>query len=195
MRRIVITFTGAAVMLLPGAAWCAEGGAAVVHGSWLTLAFYVINFALFIWLIRWLDRRFGGITHNHFSGRARTIRETFARAEATLKQAEELAKKGREMAARLEAEKAQLRADIEAETSFMVEGLHQKAREAAERIVRDSRLTGDAMIEGARRRLRELLAEATGRLALSLVSRNFTADDQTRLLQSFQSRLSQEARQ
>jgi F0F1-type ATP synthase membrane subunit b/b' len=195
MRRIAITFTGAAVMLLPGAAWCAEGGTAVVHGSWLTLGFYVINFALFIWLIRWLDRRYGRITHNHFTARARTIKETFSRAETTLKQAEELANQARELAARLEADKAQLRAEIEAETSYMVEGLRQKAREAAGRIVRDSRLTGDAMIEGARRRLRELLAEATGRLALSLVSRNFTADDQIRLLQSFQSRLSQEARQ
>ena len=194
MKRIAITFTGAAVMLLPGAAWCAEGGAAG-HGSWLTLGFYVINFGLFIWLIRWLDRRFGGIIHNHFAGRARTVKDTFSRAQATLKQAEDLANQARERTARLEADKAQLRADLDEETSHMVQRLRQKAREAADRIVHDTELTGGAMMEAARRHLRELLAEATGRLALTLVSRNFTADDQARLLRGFQDTLSREAGQ
>lgn len=191
MKRIAITFTGAAVMLPPGAAWCAES-AATGHGSWLTLLFFVINFGLFIWLLRWLDRRFGGIVHNHFAGRARTIKDTFSRAEATLKQAEELANQARERTAQLEADKTQLRADLDVETSYMVQALRQKAREAADRIVRDTELTGNAMVEAARRRLRESLAEATGRLALTLVSRNFTDDDQARLLRGFQARLSQE---
>lgn len=196
MKRIAIALTSAAVMLLSAAAWCAEGGAeSVSHGSWLTLGYYVLNFALFILLVRWLDRRYGRIIHNYFAGRARAIKQTFARAEAELKQAEEAASHLSERMARLEADKAQLRADLGTETSYMVQGLHQKAREAADRIVRDAELTGNAMIEAARRRLRDLLAEATGQLALTLVSRNFTAGDQARLLQGFQARLDREARQ
>ena len=195
MKRIAIALTGAGAALIPAAAWCAEGGAeSASRGSWLTLAFYFINFALFIWLIRWLDRRYGGMIHNYFAARARTVRETFARADAVLKQAQELAGRARERTARLEADKAQLRADIEAESTYMVEGLRKRAGEAAERIVRDTELTSNAIVEAARRRLREALAEATGRLAFALVARNFTADDQARLLQNFQERLSREAR-
>lgn len=196
VKRSTIALTGAAVLLLPVAAWCAEGGGESARsGSWGALIFYIINFALFIWLIRWFDRRFGGLIHNHFAGRSRNIKETFSRAESTLQEAEQLANHARERMAKLEADKAQLRADLDAETSYMLEGLRQRAREAADRIVRDTELTAGAMTEAARRRLRELLAEATGRLALTLVASNFTADDQTRLLKGFQERLSREARQ
>lgn len=177
------------------AAWCAEGGAeAATGGSWATLGLYVINFALFILLIRWADRRFGGAIHNFFAGRARTIKETFARAEATLKEAQELANRARERMARLEAEKVQLRADIDGETAYMADRIRRMAREAAERTMRDTELTGSAMTEAAHRRLRELLAEATGRMARELLARSFTPDDETRLLQGFQAKLSEEAR-
>jgi F0F1-type ATP synthase membrane subunit b/b' len=194
MKRSAIALAGAAVML-PVAAWCAEGGAeAAGGGSWATLGLYVINFALFILLIRWVDRRFGGATHSFFAGRARTIKETFARAEATLKEAQALADRARERMARLETDKAQLRADLDGETTYVVNRIRQMAREAAERTIRDTELTGGAMIEAAHRRVRELLAESTGRLARELLARSFTPDDQTRLLQSFQARLSEEAR-
>ncbi len=194
MKRGAIGLAAAAVML-PMAAWCAEGGAEAANGgSWATLGLYVINFALFILIIRWLDRRFGGAIHNFFAGRARTIKETFARAESTLKQAQDLVNRARERMARLEADKAQLRADIDGETTYMIDRMRRMAREAAERTIRDAKVTGDAMAEAARRRLRERLAEATGRMARELIGRSFTSDDQTRLLQGFQTRLSEEAR-
>jgi F0F1-type ATP synthase membrane subunit b/b' len=180
--------------MLPAAAWCAEGGAEAVGGSWGALGLYVVNFVLFILLIRWVDRRFGGATRGFFVGRARAIKETFARAEAALKDAEALASRARERMARLEADMAQLRADLDGETSYVVDRIRQMARETAERTVRDSRLTAEAAIDAARRRLRETLAEATGRVAREMLARNFTPDDQRRLLQSFQARLSEEAR-
>src|SRR5581483_738259 len=193
MKGSAIALAGAAVML-PAAAWCAEGGAEAVGGSWGALGLYVVNFVLFILLIRWVDRRFGGATRGFFVGRARAIKETFARAEAALKDAEALASRARERMARLEADMAQLRADLDGETSYVVDRIRQMARETAERTVRDSRLTAEAAIDAARRRLRETLAEATGRVAREMLARNFTPDDQRRLLQCFQARLSEEAR-
>jgi len=41
-----------AALLAPVSAWCAEaGGAEAEGGSWLSLLFYIINFALFIWIL------------------------------------------------------------------------------------------------------------------------------------------------
>ncbi len=193
MKPSAIVLAGAAVTL-PAAAWCAEGGGEAAGGSWATLGLYVVNFILFVLLIRWADRRFGGATRSFFVGRARAIKEAFARAQSTLGEAEALAARARERIARLEADKAQLRADLDGETSYVVGRIRQMAREAAERTVRDTRLTADATMEAARRRLREALAEATGRVARELLARSFTPEDQARLLQSFQARLGEEAR-
>jgi hypothetical protein len=67
------------------------------------------------------------------------------------------------------------------------------ARETALRIVRDTELTGNAINEAAQRHVRVMLAEATGRLARDLMRKNFTDDDQARLLRSFEQKLAQEA--
>ena len=52
LERSVFILT-CAVLLLPTAGWCAEGGgeAAAGGGSWLSLLFYVINFAVFVWIL------------------------------------------------------------------------------------------------------------------------------------------------
>jgi F0F1-type ATP synthase membrane subunit b/b' len=95
---------------------------------------------------------------------------------------------------RLEAEKKQLRADLDAETAYIAERICEMARESAARIVRDNELTGNAMKDAAKRRVRAMLAEATARRARALMVKNFNADDQARLLRSFEEKLAQEAR-
>src|SRR5438132_7226727 len=67
-----------ALLLLPAAGWGAEGGgeAAAGGGSWLSLLFYVINFAAFVWI---LVHYAGPAARKFFFDRAAGIKETFAR--------------------------------------------------------------------------------------------------------------------
>jgi len=182
-----------AVLLLPAAGRCAESGggeAAAGGGSWLSLLFYVINFAVFVWI---LVHYAGPPARKFFSDRAGGIKETFARAEATLKQAQDLANRAAERMSRLEAEKKQLRADLDAETAYIANRIREMARETAQRIVRDTKLTGAAITEAAQRHVRAMLAEMTGKVARELMVKSFTDDDQARLLRGFEEKLAQEA--
>ena len=191
MKRIAIALAGAA-LLLPAAAWCAEsGGEAAGGGSWISLLFYVINFALFLGLLTRFAR---APLRKFFSDRASAIKETLARAEATCKEAQELSNRAAERMSRLEAEKKQLRADLDAETAYLANRTLTMAREAAFRIIRDTELTGDAITEAAHRHVRALLAESTGRLARELMLKSFTPEDQARLLRGFEEKIAQEAR-
>lgn len=182
-----------AVLLLPAAGRCAESGggeAAAGGGSWLSLLFYVINFAVFVWI---LVHYAGPPARKFFADRAGGIKETFARAEATLKQAQDLANRAAERMSRLEAEKKQLRADLDAETAYIANRIREMARETAQRIVRDTELTGAAITEAAQRHVRAMLAEMTGKVARELMVKSFTDDDQARLLRGFEEKLAQEA--
>ncbi len=191
LERSVFILT-CAVLLLPTAGWCAEGGgeAAAGGGSWLSLLFYVINFAVFVWI---LVHYAGPRVRKFFSDRAEGIKETFARAEAVYKEAQVLANRAAERMSRLEAEKKQLRADLDAETAYIANRIREMTRETAQRIVRDTELTANAITEAAQRRVRAMLAETTGKLARELMVKNFTDDDQARLLRGFEEKLAQEA--
>ncbi len=192
IKRSVILLTGAVLLLMPVAAWCAEGGdEAGGGGSWLSLLFYVINFALFVWI---LVHFAGGPVRKFFADRADAINETTARAEAALTEAQELANRSAERMSRLGAEKQQLRADLDAETAYMANRIRELARETALRVIRDTELTGEAITEAAQRRVRALLAVATGRRARDLMVKSFTPEDQSRLLRNFEEKLAQEAR-
>jgi len=181
-----------AALLLPAAGWCAEGGGeAAGGGSWVSLLFYVFNFAVFVWI---LVHYAGPAARKFFADRAGGIKETLARAEATFKEAQDLADRAAERMSRLEAEKEQLRADLDAETAYIANRIREMAREAALRIIRDTELTGNAINEAAHRRVRAMLAETTGRLARELMVKSFTDDDQARLLRGFEEKLAQEAR-
>jgi F0F1-type ATP synthase membrane subunit b/b' len=179
-----------AALLLPTSGWCAEGGDAG-GGSWTSLLFYVFNFVVFVWI---LMRYAGPAARKFFADRAGGIKETFARAESTLKEAQDLANRAAERMSRLEAEKQQLRSDLDAETAYIASRIRQMAHETALRIGRDTELTGGAISEGAQRRMRAMLAEATGKLARELMVESFTGDDQARLLRGFEEKLAQEAR-
>ena len=191
IKLSVILSTGA-VLFMPVAAWCAEAGKeAAGGGSWLSLLFYVVNFALFIWI---LVHFAGAPVLKFFADRADAINETNARAETALTEAQNLAKRSAERMSRLGAEKKQLRADLDAETAYIANRIRELARETALRIIRDTELTGQAITEAAQRRVRALLAEATGRRARELMVKSFTPEDQTRLLRGFEEKLAQEAR-
>jgi F0F1-type ATP synthase membrane subunit b/b' len=190
IKLSVILSTGA-VLLMPVAACCAEAGSEPTGGgSWLSLLFYVVNFALFIWI---LVHFAGAPVLKFFADRADAINETNARAETALTEAQNLAKRSAERMSRLGAEKKQLRADLDAETAYIANRIRELARETALRVIRDTELTGEAITEAAQRRVRALLAVATGRRARELMVKSFTPEDQSRLLRNFEEKLAQEA--
>ncbi|MGZ6175648.1 MAG: F0F1 ATP synthase subunit B family protein [Candidatus Binataceae bacterium] len=189
---IALAITTSAVVLAPATGWCAErGGEAAGGGSWLSLLFYIINFAVFVWI---LMRYAAPAARKFFAERAGGIRETFARAETTYREAQDLVNRAGERMSQLEAEKKQLRADLDAETGYIANRIRELARETALRVIRDTELTGAAITEAAHRRVRAKLAETTGNLARELMVRSFTDDDQARLLRGFEEKLAQEAR-
>lgn len=179
----------AIVFLCPPLAFAANGPEP--EGSWFALIFYVINFSLFIWLIR----RYGGSQISEFfRNRAKAIRDNLGQAAAALQEARKLDVRARDLGAGLEAEKAQLAADIEAETAHQVGRIEDMAREAIERLHRDHELGVAALREAGQRRVRTALASATETVARDLIERDFRPADQARLLGGFVTRLDEEAR-
>jgi F0F1-type ATP synthase membrane subunit b/b' len=177
------------VLLCPALAMAADGAEA--PGTWHALAFYIVNFALFAWIVK----RFGGPQiSTFFRNRARQIRTNLGRAETALNEAQQLAGRAAELSAGLPAEKDRISAELASETAYQVRQIAELGRESVERIKRDAALSVAAAREAGQRRLREALAAAAGRLAGELVSRDFQAADQTRLLANFVGRLNEEAR-
>jgi F-type H+-transporting ATPase subunit b len=155
------------------------------------LLFYAVNFLLFAWIVK----RFGGTQiRNFFKTRAKTIRATAHRAQQAFNEAQILARRASDQLKTLEAEKSRIAAEMAEETAYQVKRIQELTRETTARIERDVALSVAAAREAGQRRLREALAAATGRLARDLIQLNFQPADQTRLLETFVSRLGEEAR-
>lgn len=187
--RIVIAALFSAT-LLPSAAMAADAGGESA-GSWTSLLFYIINFAIFIWII---FKYALPMVRDFFSQRATSIRDSMAKAEAAFHEAEELANRAAERAAKLETEKARIASDLADETVYQVGRIYDLAQETAARIKRDSEVTAAALRENGLRRMRRALAAAAGRLALERIKRDFRQADQDRLVTSFVTKLREEAR-
>jgi F-type H+-transporting ATPase subunit b len=182
-------FSIVTALLCPALAFAAESHPA--EGTWSALVFYVVNFLLFLWIVR----RFGGSQiKDFFQNRAKTIRETAGRAEQALKDAQDLAARTTAKLQTLAAEKTRIAAEMAEETSYQVKRIEELTRETVVRIGRDAAISVAAARDAGQRRLRESLAVAAGRIARDLVQKNFEPADQTRLLERFVSRLGEEAR-
>lgn len=173
----------------PSWVFAAEGQQA--EGSWFALIFYTINFLLFLWLVR----RYGWprITQ-FFRERSQIIRNLSSRAEKAYQEAQQLANRAAQQLRQLEADKRKMMSELDEGTSYQIGQLNEAAREAVHRIRRDAEITTVALRDGAQRRLRQTMAEAAGRIARDLVSRNFRASDQARLLQGFIEGIGEETR-
>jgi F0F1-type ATP synthase membrane subunit b/b' len=176
-------------MLCPALACAAEGAEA--QGSWTALIFYVINFGLFMWIVK----RFGGPQISaFFKDRAKNIRANMGRASQALHDAQELSKRAAQLTAGLADEKKKMSADLATETAFQMTQIDKQARESVDRIKRDGALGVNALREAGQRRLRESLAASAVQVARELVRHDFQPGDQARLLQNFSSRLDEEVR-
>jgi ATP synthase F0 subunit b len=187
--RIAKTSFAFGMLFWPGAALAAEAEQA--QGSWFALIFYVINFGLFILIVR----RYGWpLITKFFGDRSRSIRDIRERAEKAHQEAQELALRAAERLRQLEADKRQLTAELDKETSYQVDQINQAARDAVSRIQRDAEVSSVALRDGAQLRLRQTMAEAAGGIARELLKRNFQASDQARLLDGFVDRIAEETR-
>ncbi len=176
-------------LLCPAVVHAAEG--APEEGTWFALIFYTINFLLFIGILK----RFGVPQLSaFFKNRAKAIRETATKAEQAFKDAQSLAAAASDQLKTLEAEKTRIATEMADETSYQVKQIAELTRETIARIERDTAVSVAAAREGGQRRLRESLASAAGSLAREMVQRNFQAADQSRLLDSFVTKLGEEAR-
>src|SRR5215471_16183289 len=184
IARISLT---AAVAFWPSWVFAAEGEQ--VEGSWFALIFYTINFLLFLWIVR----RYGWPRiKQFFHDRSHTIREIRGRAEKAYQEARELANRAAQQLGQLEADERKMASELDEETTYQIGQINDAAREAVSRIRRDAEITTAALRDGAQRRLRQTMADAVGEIARGLVSRNFQASDQARLLQSFIDRIGEE---
>jgi len=178
LKAAIATILG--VGLYPALAFCAEGGES--EGSWLTLLFFVLNFAAFVYIIA----RFAGpFFKNFFRDRSSSIRETLNRLEKEVRQAEQLADEAAAREARLDADKTALATEMRAETTREIAHMRTLAQAAAERIKRDAELTAAAVADNAKRQMRTHLAQVATDLARKMIANNLDASDQGRLIDDF----------
>ena len=168
------------VGLSPTLAFCAEAGAE--GGSWLALLFYVINFAIFVFI---LVRYAGPIAVRFFRDRAAQIRDNLTRSESGLSAATESARAAEALLAGLQSEKARLLKEMSDETEREVRRIGELGQAAASRIRQDGELTARSIADTGRRTLRAELAAIATRIARQLISKNFERQDQARLLGEF----------
>lgn len=175
------------VEFCPALAFCAEGGEG--GGSWLTLMFFTLNFAAFVYIVVFFAAPY---VTKFFRDRASAIRETLSRSETDAQRAQDIANQAAARAARLETDKAELAGETRAETAREITRMREMAQATAERIKRDAGLTAAGTADSARRRIRARLAQVATDLARDLVTRNLEASDQVRLIEDFMDRLRRE---
>jgi ATP synthase F0 subunit b len=171
--------------------WVSAAEPEQAEGSWFALIFYVINFLIFLWIVR----KYGWpAIRQFFLDRSRSVRDIRSRAEKAYQDAQALANHAAQQLQLLEADKNRMMAELDKATTYQLGQINQAAREAVGRIQRDKEVTAIGLRDGAQRRLRQTMAEAAGRIARELVRHDFQASDQVRLLQGFIDRLAEEAR-
>jgi F-type H+-transporting ATPase subunit b len=177
------------VGLSPTLAFCAEG--APEQGSWLALIFYVINFAIFVYI---LVRFAGPLAVTFFRERAQEIRANVELSEASLRSATLTAQTAEAEVAGLEAEKARLLKEMREQTAREIARMLELGRMAAQRIRSDAEMTARSIAESGRRTVQAHLAAAAARMARELIVREFEPADQSRLLQQFLQTVREEGR-
>ncbi|MGH7780411.1 MAG: hypothetical protein ACREQR_11345 [Candidatus Binataceae bacterium] len=187
----VCLIIAAGAVLMPSIARAAENAAAEPSGSWLTLGFFAANFVAFLFIVL---NYAAPLARSFFTDRATAIRTSLGKAEGALIEAEAQARAAEARKAALESELARIKGEFEAETNYQVARVRELAHANTDRLEHDSQMTAAAMTEAAQRRVRERLAAASAILARDLIARNFSGDDQGRLIEGFMDKLGQESR-
>lgn len=189
MKARILTAALLATLMSPSLAFAAES-AGNPGGSWFKFGLYVINFAIFAFIIFYWA---GPNTSNYLNESARLIRSDFERLQSGLREAQDLADRANARAAGIEDEIRKLAEGIDQETAFRVEKIRETGRVGVSRVRQDAELTAKALPEQAQRRLRARLAASASLMARDLVAQSFESSDQERLVEGFTDRLMSEA--
>ena len=190
MRKQVKTLVGFAVsaflFVLPCFVWALEeghegqGGHADGGSQLLTLIFSVINFLLFVFVLR---RYALPAVRESLKKRRATIEQALNEGKRAKEEAEALRREYEQKLAGLSAEQERLRQqaleDAEREKTRVLE----EAQRMTERVRTETQQVVQREVEEARRLLRQEVADQAVRLATELVRSRLTPNDQSRLVQ------------
>jgi F0F1-type ATP synthase membrane subunit b/b' len=178
-----------ALTLGPASAFCAQRREE--PESWLTLLFFVINFAVLVFVVARFAAPFASkFLHDWAS----EIRSTLKTTDDALTRAQQMALRAEADIAKLESEKALMAKEMRETTAREVGRIGEIAKRTAARIQRDAAMASSALAETGRRRIRERLAAVTADLARDLIAKNFGASDESHLIDQFMNELGRESR-
>lgn len=174
----------ALTLLLPLAAVAQELEEKAGHHGvpWAKLAFTIVNFGIFVYLVR---RGVWPFARNYMAERRAAITQALAQAEQARRESEALRaewqRRLEHLAAELEGMLQQARADIAVERDQILAA----ARRTAEAIHRDAQRTAENDIRAARDALRAEVARQALAVAERLAPQRITATDQQRFVREF----------
>jgi len=184
----------AAVVILLSAPLAAAATADAPHGhagptgeQWKLLAFTVVNFAIFVYVMYRLARV---PVQDFLAGRRRQIVAAMAEATRLKEEAAHLKLEFESKAAQLDQARADLIKEIRAIAEAERVRALAEATEAAERMRRDAERTAKSDLERAKEELRAEAARLVQKMAADEVRRRLTDQDRGRLLAEFLARVS-----
>lgn len=172
--------------VVPGVAYAASGGGhhegPPTAGQWLLMLFAATNFVIFVLLFR----RFTRVPlQDFFRGRRKEVVDSMAAAAKELAEAERLRKEYEAKLAALDRTREELIAEVRRMAEIDGQKILTAAREAAERVRRDTERTAASDVERAVRDLRQEAARLATKLATEEVERKLGPAERKRILDEF----------
>ena len=148
----------------------------------IDLVWPVVNFGLFVWLLR---RYLAGPLREFFRARTERLRDELATGDHARRDAEALRAQLAKDIADLPAARERLKADLLSTAARERDHLLAQAQQSAERIRRDAVLVAEQQVSSARRALRDELVASAVREATTLVRGATQPTDQERFVTEF----------
>jgi F-type H+-transporting ATPase subunit b len=159
-----------------------HGAHAESSSQLLGLAFFTVNFLLFLLVLR---RYALPVVQENLRQRRDTVVQALDEAKRAKEAAESLRREYEEKLAGLAAEEERLRVQAQEAAERERARTVEEARHMAERIQHEARLIAQREVEEARRILRQEVAEQAVRMATELVRARLTPTDQSRFIEDF----------
>jgi F-type H+-transporting ATPase subunit b len=173
---------GALLLLGVGAAAAASGHAEHHTPSVSDLLLPLVNFLLFVWLLR---RAGAGALSGYFRRRRDEVIGLLDTAAAARSEAEQLHGEMRSRLAQVEEEGDRLRRDMRAMAMQERERRRELIASAAARVTADARFIAEQEVRAARAGLRRETATAATAEAVALLQRQIASADHERFLREF----------
>ncbi len=184
--RVLATALGFLLSAASVATASGEGAHEGGWGPWFTLFCSVVNFAIFVLLMRRFSR---SPLREYLVSRRKRIVEEMAAASKARADAEKLKAEYEEKLAALEETKSELTREIESIAQADHDRLIEEARKAGERLQADAERRARSELESARRELRAEAARLAAELARAQLAERIEERHQRRLIREFLERV------